>query len=80
MKTSSQPRNGRYEIEKALFSMHALLPLLTDGFHDSNWTDQEIGIAVGRGVPVISVKLGTDPYGFIAKYQAVQVLTKPLLN
>ena len=38
------------EIEKALFSMHALLALLTSDFPDSKWTDQEVGIAVGRHV------------------------------
>ncbi len=60
------------EIEKALFSMHALVPFLTEDFHNSNWTDQEIGVAIGRGIPVIPIHLGTDPYGFIGKYQAVQ--------
>lgn len=59
------------EIENALFSMDAFVALMSIGFHDSNWTDQEIGIAMGRGVPVLSVKLGKDPYGFIGKYQAV---------
>lgn len=59
------------EIEKALFSMHVLVALMTDDFHDSSWTDQEVGIAIGRGIPVISVRLGTDPYGFIGKYQAI---------
>ena len=60
------------EIEKALFSMHALVPFLTDDFHNSHWTDQENGVAIGRGIPVIPIRLGTDPYGFIGKYQAVQ--------
>ncbi|WP_437188597.1 toll/interleukin-1 receptor domain-containing protein [Planctomicrobium sp. SH668] len=64
------------EIEKALFSMHVLVPLLTETFHESNWTDQEIGVAIGRDVPVISVRVGTDPYGFIGKYQAIQGLGK----
>jgi hypothetical protein len=64
-------KEWQVEIEKALFSMHALVPILSPGFHDSNWTDQEVGIAIGRGIPVIPVKLGTDPYGFIGKYQAL---------
>jgi hypothetical protein len=59
------------EIEKALFSMDALLALMTESFSNSNWTDQEIGIAIGREVPIISVRLGKDPYGFIGKYQGV---------
>jgi hypothetical protein len=59
------------EIENALFSMDAFVALMTDGFHNSLWTDQEVGVAFGRGVPIISVKLGKDPYGFIGKFQAL---------
>jgi hypothetical protein len=59
------------EIENALFSMDAFLALMTDRFHDSDWTDQEVGVAFGRGVPIVSFKLGKDPYGFIGKFQAL---------
>ena len=59
------------EIENALFSMDAFVALMTDEFHDSIWTDQEVGVAFGRGVQIISVKLGKDPYGFIGKFQAL---------
>lgn len=59
------------EIENALASMDAFVALLTTGFHESLWTDQEVGFAVGRGVPIIAVKLGKDPYGFIGKFQAL---------
>lgn len=59
------------EIENALHSMDILVALMTDGFQDSNWTDQEIGFAMGRKKRIISVRMGTDPYGFIGKYQGV---------
>lgn len=59
------------EIELALGSMHALAALLTPCFHDSKWTDQEIGFALGRGIVVIPVRLGVDPYGFIGKQQGL---------
>ena len=59
------------EMERALFSMHVLVALLTEDFSDSNWTDQEVGVAIGRKVPIIPVKLGRDPYGFIGKFQAI---------
>ena len=59
------------EIERALFSMDALVALLTDDYHNSNWTDQEVGVAIGRGVPVIAVRLGTDPYGLMGKGQGL---------
>ena len=59
------------EIELALESAHALVALLTPQFHESKWTDQEVGIAFGRRILVISVRLGVDPYGFMGKSQAV---------
>lgn len=62
-------KEWRNEIEKALFSMDALLALMTEDFSDSCWTDQEIGVAIGRQVPIVPVRLGIDPYGFIGKYQ-----------
>lgn len=59
------------EIENALASMDAFVALLTKGFHHSQWTDQEVGFAIARKVPMIAVKLGLDPYGFIGKFQAL---------
>lgn len=58
-------------IERALSSMDALVALLTSDFNESNWTDQEVGIAFGRRVPIISLRLGKDPYGFIGKWQGI---------
>lgn len=58
-------------IENALFSMDVMIPLITEKFPDSKWTDQEVGIAIGRGIPVVPVRLGRDPYGFIGKFQAL---------
>lgn len=59
------------EIENALASMDGFVALMTDTFHESQWTDQEVGYAFARGVPLISVRLGKDPYGFIGKFQAL---------
>ena len=59
------------EIELALRSMHALVALLTPAFHESKWTDQEVGFALGKGTLVIPVRLGLDPYGFIGKQQGL---------
>ena len=58
------------QIETALATCDALVALLHSEFHKSSWTDQEIGFAMGRGIPVFSVKLGQDPYGFIGRFQA----------
>lgn len=59
------------EIERALRSMDAFIAVLTEGFSKSIWTQQEIGFAVGRGVKIISFKMGEDPTGFISKHQAL---------
>jgi hypothetical protein len=59
------------EIENALATMDTFVALMTEGFHDSDWTDQEVGFALARGIPVIAVRLGRDPYGFIGKFQAL---------
>jgi hypothetical protein len=64
-------REWQDEIENALHTMDVLVALLTEGFQQSNWTDQEIGFALGRKKQVIAVRMGTDPYGFIGRYQAV---------
>lgn len=59
------------EIENALASMEGFVALMTETFHDSDWTDQEVGFAFARGVPIVAVRLGKDPYGFIGKFQAL---------
>lgn len=58
-------------MEKALFSSDALIALLSDDFKDSEWTDQEVGIAFGRQLPILPIKLEktTNPYGFMGKIQ-----------
>lgn len=58
------------QIETALATADSLVALLHPNFHQSNWTDQEIGFAMGRGLPVFAVRFGQDPYGFIGRFQA----------
>jgi len=64
------------EIEAALRSMHAMAALITPDFHVSNWTDQEIGWALGSGVYVLPVQRGADPYGFLGEVQGIQGMGK----
>ena len=59
------------EIELALRTCDALVALMITGFHESKWTDQEIGLALGRDLLIIPVRMGQDPYGFIGKFQAI---------
>jgi len=69
-------REWQDEIEAALYSADALAAVLMPGFKESNWTDQEVGIAIGRGLLVVPIIRGLNPYGFIAKYQGLQASNK----
>ncbi len=64
-------KEWQVEIEKALFSMDALAAVLTESFHESKWTDQEVGIALGRGIAVLPIRAGIDPYGLMGKFQGI---------
>jgi hypothetical protein len=59
------------EIERGLQTMEALAAVLTADFGQSRWCDQEVGIALGQGKLVIPIKVDIDPYGFLAKHQAL---------
>lgn len=63
-------------IEQALSTCDALVALFHPDFHVNNWTDQEIGFALGRSVLVLGVRLGLDPYGFAGRFQAFNGLGK----
>jgi len=65
------------EIETALGTCDALAALLTTDFVESKWCDQEVGTALGRGRCIVGIKQGTNPHGFIGKYQAVDGDTSP---
>ena len=53
--------------------MEVMLAFLTDNFHESAWTNQEIGYALGKAIPIISVKFERkDPIGFIGTKQALR--------
>lgn len=65
-----------HEIEKGLFSMDALVAILTPDFNESKWTDHEVGVAVGREVLVVPIRKGLDPYGFIGKFQGYQATSR----
>lgn len=61
----------RAEIMKGLQTMEVMLIFLTDDLAESMWCHQEVGFALGKGVPIISLKLGhVDPPGFISHVQA----------
>ncbi|MCY4643047.1 MAG: toll/interleukin-1 receptor domain-containing protein [Bacteriovoracales bacterium] len=62
------------EILNALRSTHFFVAIITDDFHESSWTNQEIGYACSKKIPRISLKVGgSDPQGFMASKQAITV-------
>lgn len=46
----------REVIKAALSTCHAFVAFLDVGFHESQWCDQEAGWALGRGIPIITVR------------------------
>ena len=63
----------QHEILKGLETMEIMLTFITDDFHKSVWTNQEIGFALARNIPVLSLKLeNTDPKGFVGGEQALK--------
>ena len=63
-------------ILSALRSCDACLALLTPGFGESKWCDQEIGFCLARDKLVIPVEYGQMPYGFLGRHQALSVKDK----
>lgn len=61
------------EIQRALNSMDCMSAMLYDGFHQSNWCDQEVGIALGRNITVFPLLPDSDPYGFLGEYQGIKI-------
>jgi hypothetical protein len=59
------------EIDLALATCDALGAFLTPTFHESPWTDQEVGIAIARRVLIVPICLGLMPYGFMGRYQGL---------
>lgn len=47
--------------------------LLSKNYHEANFTDQELGMALAYEKPVIPISIdGTMPYGFMEKYQCMK--------
>lgn len=62
-------------IRSCLFTCDSLVAVLHPGFHESSWTDQEVGFVMGQHKFAVAVRLGTDPYGFLG---AVQGISAPI--
>jgi TIR domain len=69
-------REWQQEIDGALRSCDALCAILTPDFVASLWCDQEIGFAVALHKPIVALRVGADPHGFIGKYQGASLVPK----
>lgn len=58
-------------IEAALLTCDALVAMVTDDFVTSRWCDQEVGFVVAQQKPVLALKMGADPHGFMGRFQAI---------
>ncbi len=59
-------------LESAIRRCDALAGLLHEGFHESEWCDQEVGLALGCNKPVVPIHYDLLPYGFISTVQAIR--------
>jgi len=62
----------RREILKNLRKCEVFISVLTKGFMESDWTDQETGFALALKKKIIPVKVHDNPYGFIGAFQALK--------
>lgn len=63
-------------IIKNLKEADVVIPLITDNFRNSDFTDQELGMALALNKIIIPFKLSDiNPYGFIKKIQALRCYT-----
>jgi len=60
-------------ILKELRTCDIFLTVLTEDFKNSEWTGQETGIAFVTDKIIIALKVDIDPYGFISRFQALNV-------
>ncbi len=63
----------QHEIENFLNETDVFVYLHTKDSEISQWVNQEIGIAYLRGVKIMTLSEGSDPVGFISKYQVKKI-------
>jgi len=61
------------EIIENIKNCDVFIALLSENFKESDWTDQEVGIALANSKLIMPVSLdGKMPYGFMGKYQVLK--------
>jgi hypothetical protein len=67
-------KSWRQAILKQIRERPFFIAFLTADFSQSEWTDQEIGIAIATKRKIIGLQLDAKPYGFLADYQVMKYL------
>lgn len=60
------------EIIKNLVRCDIFIPVFTENFKESEWTNQEVGIAVATNKFIIPLQVTVAPFGFIGKFQSLK--------
>jgi hypothetical protein len=60
-------------IRERIAKAHVFMPVMTLNSRDRPWVHQEIGYALGIGVPVVPVAIGALPEGMLSGIQAICV-------
>jgi len=79
---SIQPMSTwKNEIMKGLQTMDACVCFITNDFYESEWTNQEVGFALARGIPIYLYSSDkSDPKGFKLDIQAIKTGFSDLLG
>src|SRR5439155_14043835 len=59
------------EIKKQIASREVFILLLTEDFHGSKWTDQEVGMAIAQEKTILPLQCPEPVYGFVSDYHAI---------
>lgn len=61
------------ELHTEINECEIFLVLLSENYHSSDFTDQELGMALSYGKPIIPICIdSTIPYGFMSQYQGIK--------
>ncbi|MBA7529681.1 hypothetical protein ES705_21879 [subsurface metagenome] len=68
------------KIIRELKRCHIFIPVLTNHFKNSDWTNQESGIAHILKKMIVPLKIHINPYGFISRFQAFSLKPKAIVD
>lgn len=71
-------RRWQDEIIASLKRCQIFMPLLTKNFTQSEWTDQESGMAIAYSKIIIPLSVNMDIHGFLGRYQALKLKVRTL--